>query len=142
MLVITTQSPTFGRGFFLGFDKEGNAHFQSCYDHRVKTYKAYRNAAKQMARIMASPGADEDGTTYDIVSTVALIPAPGAIKSHAERLHERYGWPLQIYARGYDAHLVDVQPLTEGRVAPIYRFPGGDSLVGEDELTTRKEQTT
>ena len=54
--------------------------------------------------------------------------------SYVEDLSLRYGWPLKIHARGYDAYLVDIQPLTEGRAAPIYRFPGGDSLVGQDEL--------
>lgn len=61
------------------------------------------------------------------------------MKSYAEQLHERYGWPLKIHTRGYDAYLVDVQPLTDGHADPIYRFPGGDSLVGEDELKPRKE---
>lgn len=61
------------------------------------------------------------------------------MKSYAEQLHERYGWPLKIHTRGYDAYLVDVQPLTNGCVDPIYRFPGGDSLVGEDELKPKKE---
>lgn len=55
-------------------------------------------------------------------------------KSYVEQLHEKYGWPLKIHARGYDAYLIDVQPLLEGRVAPIYRFPGGDSLVDALEL--------
>ena len=49
--------------------------------------------------------------------------------SYVEELHQRYGWPLKIHARGYDAYLVDIQPLTDGQVAPIYRFPGGDSVV-------------
>ena len=64
----------------------------------------------------------------------------GEEKSYVERLHEEYGWPLKIHARGYDAYLVDVQPLTEGRVAPIYRFPGGDSLVCESEMVPAEEE--
>lgn len=55
-------------------------------------------------------------------------------KSHVEKLHEKYGWPLKIKARGYIAYLIDAQPLTAGMVAPIYRFPGGDSLIGENEM--------
>ena len=44
--------------------------------------------------------------------------------SYREELSARYGWPLEIHSRGYDAHLVDLQPLTGGEVAAIYRFPG------------------
>ena len=47
--------------------------------------------------------------------------------SYQEELSARYGWPLEIHRRGYDAHLVDLQPLTGGEVAAIYRFPGADS---------------
>jgi hypothetical protein len=57
-------------------------------------------------------------------------------KSKVELLHEQYGWPLKIKARGYTAYLVDIQPLVEGRVAPIYRFPGGDSLVDKCEMVS------
>lgn len=57
------------------------------------------------------------------------------MKSHVEQLHEKYGWPLKIHTRGYDAYLIDVQPLMDGEAAPIYRFPGGDSLVDDRELT-------
>lgn len=56
------------------------------------------------------------------------------MKSYVEQLHEKYGWPLKIHARGYDAYLIGLQPLVEGLVAPIYRFPGGDSLVDDREL--------
>lgn len=51
-----------------------------------------------------------------------------------ERLHAVYGWPMKIHARGYDAHLVGAQPLFDSPPAPIYRFPGGDSLVSETEM--------
>ena len=56
-------------------------------------------------------------------------------KSFVEELHERYGWPLKIKARGYVACLVDIQPLNSGEdPLPIYRFPGGDSLVDKCEM--------
>ena len=48
--------------------------------------------------------------------------------SYRDELARRYGWPLKIHARGYDAYLVGAQPLLEGGPASIYRFPGGDSL--------------
>ena len=54
--------------------------------------------------------------------------------SHIEELSQRYGWPLKIHARGSDAYLVGAQPLNEGDPEPIYRFPGGDSLVSDSEL--------
>lgn len=54
--------------------------------------------------------------------------------SAVEQLHKRYGWPLKIHARGCDAYLVGAQPLNEGDPEPIYRFPGGDSLVDKAEL--------
>lgn len=59
-----------------------------------------------------------------------------AIKAELAR---RYGWPLKIHARGYDAYLVGAQPLLEGGPAPIYRFPGGDSLVDECEMLPAEE---
>ena len=55
-------------------------------------------------------------------------------KSFVETLHEQYGWPLKIQARGEIACLCDIQPLLEGKAAPIYRFPGGRSLVDEIEI--------
>ncbi len=55
-------------------------------------------------------------------------------KSYVELLHERTGWPLKIKARGYVAYLIDEQPLLDGDSRPIYRFPGGDSLVSTSEL--------
>jgi hypothetical protein len=55
-------------------------------------------------------------------------------KSKVQMLHEKYGWPLKINARGYVAYLIDVQPLVDGLVTPIYRFPGGDSLVDDCEM--------
>lgn len=51
-----------------------------------------------------------------------------------EELSTQYGWPLKIHSRGYDAYLVDLQPLTGGEVAAVYRFPGGDSVVFDDEI--------
>lgn len=55
-----------------------------------------------------------------------------------EELSQRYGWPLKIHARGCDACLVGAQPLNEGDPEPIYRFPGGDSLVSDSELRTAR----
>lgn len=54
--------------------------------------------------------------------------------SYQEELSARYGWPLEIHSRGHDAYLVDLQPLTGGEVAAIYRFPGGDGVVFDDEI--------
>ncbi len=55
-------------------------------------------------------------------------------KSFVQELHERTGWPLKIKARGYIACLIGEQQLMEGRTCPIYRFPGGDSLVDKCEM--------
>lgn len=57
--------------------------------------------------------------------------------SYVEGLSAKYGWPLKIHSRGYDAYLVDVQPLLCGKVVPIYRWPGGDSVAGDDEVKKR-----
>lgn len=35
---------------------------------------------------------------------------------------------------GYDAYLVDIQPLPEGQQSPIYRFPGGDRVVDPHDI--------
>ena len=56
------------------------------------------------------------------------------LMSYREELSARYDWPLKIHSRGYDAHLVGLQPLGGGEVAAIYRFPGGDSVVFDDEI--------
>ena len=60
-------------------------------------------------------------------------------KSLVEQLSERYGWPLKIRARDEVAHLVGLQPLVGGEVAPIYRFPGGDSVVSRWEMVPAEE---
>lgn len=52
--------------------------------------------------------------------------------AYIDRLRTMY--PYHIFARGYDAYLVGIQPLLEGQQVPIYRFPGGDSLVDKSEL--------
>ncbi len=52
--------------------------------------------------------------------------------SYIDRLRTQY--PFRIRARGYEAVLVGVQPLLEGQQTPVYRFPGGDSLVSSTEL--------
>lgn len=49
-------------------------------------------------------------------------------------------WPKIIHSRGYDAYLCGVQPLTDGMEAPIYRFPGGDSIVDDSELKKPAEE--
>lgn len=46
----------------------------------------------------------------------------------------RTQWPYHIKARDYDAYLCGVQPLIGTQSAPIYRFPGGPSLVSDDEM--------
>lgn len=52
--------------------------------------------------------------------------------AYIDRLRTK--WPYHIKARGYDAYLCGVQPLIGAQTAPIYRFPGGQSLVGDDEI--------
>ena len=54
-------------------------------------------------------------------------------------LNARYGWPLKIKARGCIAHLAGLQHLEGDKVAPIYRFPGGDSLVDDCEMIPADE---
>ena len=62
-------------------------------------------------------------------------------KSYIEELSEEYGWPLKINARGCTAHLCDIQPLNAGeKPLPIYRFPGGRSLVSECEMIPVKAE--
>ena len=56
-----------------------------------------------------------------------------------QRAAEKYGWPLKIKARGEIARLVSMQPLNGGTVEPIYRFPGGDSLVDKAEMIPVEE---
>jgi hypothetical protein len=54
--------------------------------------------------------------------------------AYIDRLRTQY--PFRIVAHGgYEAVLCGVQPLLEGQQAPIYRFPGGPSVVfpGEEE---------
>lgn len=83
MFVITTQNPVFGKGFFVGFGKDGFPRFQSCLDKRVKDYKSHRNAQKQLARIRDMPVEFEDKATYDIESVLKYIPAPPAYREGA-----------------------------------------------------------
>lgn len=49
------------------------------------------------------------------------------------RIADKHHWPMEIHSRGYDATLVDVQPLIDG-VAPIYRWPGGDGVAGQGDI--------
>ena len=67
MHIITTQHPEFGKGYFIGFEN-GSPVFQSCYDKRVKDYRDFRNAGKQLSRITAMPNLE--GETYAIESTL------------------------------------------------------------------------
>lgn len=57
--------------------------------------------------------------------------------SYVEELSAKYGWPLIIHSRGYDAYLVNIQPLLHGEVAPIYRWPGGDCVADKDGAKKR-----
>jgi hypothetical protein len=44
-------------------------------------------------------------------------------------------YPRVIKAHGgYRAYFVGIQPLLEGKEAPIYRFPGGDCVVFDGEI--------
>lgn len=63
-------------------------------------------------------------------------PAP----TDLERVAAKQGWPMKIKSRGEVAYLVDVQRLTGNDIAPIYRFPGGDSVVSDSELTPYTEE--
>lgn len=57
------------------------------------------------------------------------------LRNELEAMANKYHWPLKIKARGYVAHLADVQRLNDGeKPMPIYRFPGGESLVSESEM--------
>lgn len=57
------------------------------------------------------------------------------MKTFIDELSEKYGWPKKIKARGYIAYLCDIQILNAGeKPLPIYRFPGGRSLVDECEM--------
>jgi hypothetical protein len=38
-------------------------------------------------------------------------------------------FPRKIKARGFEAYLVDAQYINDTTILPIYRFPGGDSIV-------------
>ena len=58
---------------------------------------------------------------------------------NSEQLHKKYGWPLKIHSRGYDAYLTGIQSLTDGEMEPIYRFPGGDNLVDYCEMFPGKQ---
>lgn len=57
-----------------------------------------------------------------------------------QRVAQKQGWPMKIKARGEVACLVDVQRLNGYDIAPIYRFPGGDSLVDDCEMIPYTEE--
>lgn len=44
--------------------------------------------------------------------------------------YEAAGAPRDIYHGEYRGRLVDIQPLTDGLMCGIYRFPGGDCIGG------------
>lgn len=60
-------------------------------------------------------------------------------RTELQEIAHKNGWPMRIKARGYVALLVGVQPLGEGKLEPIYRFPGGDSLVDKCEMIPTEE---
>lgn len=43
--------------------------------------------------------------------------------SYRDELARRYGWPLKIHARGYDAYLVGAQPPSRAARPPSIVFP-------------------
>ena len=49
-------------------------------------------------------------------------------------------WPPVIHSRRYDAYLCGVHMLAGGDDTPIYRFPGGQSLVDDSELKKPAEK--
>jgi len=67
----------------------------------------------------------------DYISTAEYKKAESQ-GAYIDRLRTKY--PFRIFARGYEAVLCGVQPLLEGQETPIYRFPGGESLVDDVEL--------
>lgn len=57
------------------------------------------------------------------------------MKSYIEQIMEAHpNWPRRIRHGEYVGVLIDVQPLLEGRAAPIYRFPGGDAVGVDYEM--------
>lgn len=61
------------------------------------------------------------------------------VLTELQKIANIQGWPMRIKARGEIAHLVDVQRLAGNGIAPIYRFPGGDSLVDDIEMIPAEE---
>lgn len=57
-----------------------------------------------------------------------------------QRIANKMDWPMKIKARGEVAYLVDIQHLNGGDIEPIYRFPGGDSLVDKGEMIPYVEE--
>lgn len=50
----------------------------------------------------------------------------------------RDGYPLRIIGNGgYEARLVDMQPLLHGYYMGIYRYPGGDCCHDLEEIKRR-----
>lgn len=65
--------------------------------------------------------------------------AAKTVMTELEELAKIHGWATKIKARGEVATLVGVQRLEGFRVEPIYRFPGGDSLISECEMIPYEE---
>jgi len=51
---------------------------------------------------------------------------------YIDRLRTQY--PFRIRTRGCDAYLIGLQPLPGRQHIPVYRFPGGDSIISRSEL--------
>lgn len=80
MLMIITNNPVFGKGYFIGFNKDGFAAFQSCCDKRTRRYKLSRNAERALCRIKNQPTDFVDTATYEIVpATGNTFANPGYV---------------------------------------------------------------
>lgn len=60
------------------------------------------------------------------------------VPTELEAIAVQHGWAKKIKARGEVAYLVGVQQIYGG-IEPIYRFPGGDSLISEREMIPYEE---
>lgn len=57
--------------------------------------------------------------------------------SDAVRFLRSKGYPLRIRGNGgYEATLVDIQPLLDGDYEAIYRYPGGDCVHDLDSINS------
>lgn len=97
---------------------------------RGMLYHPYDNMYNYSDRVRAALDKAQEQEAQD---------APTA-PTELESIAAKHGWPMKIKARGEVAYLVDVQRLVGNDVAPIYRFPGGDSLVDECEMIPYTEE--